>query len=164
LSKVPPKFSNTLLEHQNWNEISTLIRLALVVGSQSTQPGHNYVYVPEIVHLVSLVAGEGPTLVRKSVYGIIMNLLQSLYISCPDDSTEPKLMQLINDCTLPENLKLFGLQRETPTSEYTNLDPLNDKDTLDINERLIELLIRILTVSAGSPGQLITIRVLSRPD
>jgi neurofibromin 1 len=164
LSKVPPKFSNTLIEHQNWNEISTLIRLALVVGSQSTQPGNNYVYVPEIVHLVSLVAGEGPTLVRKSVYGIIMNLLQSLYIARPDDSTEPKLMQLINDCTLPENLKLFGLQRETPTSEYTNLDPLNDKDSLDINEDLVKLLIRILTDSAGSPGQLITIYDVQPPD
>jgi len=153
LSKVPPKFSNTLLEHQNWNEISTLIRLALVVGSQSTQAGNNYIYVPEIVHLVSLVAGEGPTLVRKSVYGIIINLLQSLYISRPDDSTEPKLMQLINDYTLPENLKLFGLQRETPTSEYTNLDPLNDKESLDVNENLVQQLIRLLTVAAGSPGQ-----------
>ena len=153
MSKVPPKFSNTLLEHQNWNEISTLIRLALIVGSQSTQAGNNYIYVPEIVHLVSLVAGEGPTLVRKSVYGIIINLLQSLYISRPDDSTEPELMQLINDYTLPENLKLFGLQRETPTSEYTNLDPLNDKESLDINENLVQLLIRLLTVAAGSPGR-----------
>jgi len=93
-----------------------------------------------------------------------MNLLQSLYISRPDDSTEAKLMELINDCTLPENLKLFGLQRETPTSEYTNLDPLNDKESLDVNEGLVQLLIRILTVSAGSPGQLITMHVLQFPD
>jgi len=144
LSKVPPKFSNTLLEHQNWNEISTLIRLALVVGSQAPQPGQSYLYVPEIVHLISLVAGEGPPLVRKSVYGIVINLLQSLYIARPDDSTEPELAQLINDCTLPETLKMFGLQRESPASEYTNLDPLNDKDCLDTHERLVQLLIRIL--------------------
>ncbi|KDR84288.1 hypothetical protein GALMADRAFT_87191 [Galerina marginata CBS 339.88] len=154
LSKVSPKASNTLMEHQNWNEISTLIRLTLVVGSQSTQPGTNYLYVPEVVHLVSLIAGEGPTLVRKSVYGIIINLLQSLYIGRQDDTTESALMQLINDCTLPESLKLFGLRRETPTSEYTNLDPFNEKDTLDTYERLVQLLLRILDVSAGSPGLL----------
>lgn len=111
------------------------------------------------MHLVSLVAGEGPALVRKSVYGIIMNLLQSLYISRPDDSTEPELMQLINDCTLPENLKSFGLQRGTPTSEYTNLEPADDKESLDINERLVQLLVRLLTVAAGSPGQFIPIHL-----
>lgn len=152
MSKVPPKFSNTLLEHQNWNEISTLIRLALVVGSQSTQPGQNYIFVPEIVHLVALVAAEGRALVRKSVYGVVVNLLQSLYVARPDDSTEAELAQLINDCTTPDTLKMFGLQRETLTSEYTNLDPVNDKDSLDTHERLVQFLIRILNVSAGSTG------------
>lgn len=142
------------MEYSNWNEISTLIRLALVVGSQSTQAGQNYLYVPEIMHLVSLTAGEGPSLVRKSVYGIVVNLLQSLYMSRPDDTTESGLMELINDCTLPEVLKLFGLQRETPTSEYVNLDPVGDKEALDTQERLVQLLIRIMNVSSGSTGEL----------
>ncbi|CAA7259350.1 unnamed protein product [Cyclocybe aegerita] len=154
LSKMPPKISNTLLEHPNWNEVSTLIRLSLVISSQSTQSGHNYLYVPEIVHLVSLTAAEGPSLVRKSVYGIIMNLLQSLYIARPDDSTEPGLIQLTNDCTSAETLRLFGLRRETPTSEYTNIDPVNEKDCLDAQEQLAQLLIRILNVSAGTIGLL----------
>ncbi|KAF9527976.1 hypothetical protein CPB83DRAFT_363170 [Crepidotus variabilis] len=154
LSKVPPKFTNTLVEHQNWNEISTLIRLTLVVGSQSTQPGQSYLYVPEVVHLVSLVVGEGPALVRKSVYGIVMNLLQSLYLARPDDSTEADLKELIDDCTLPETLKLFGLRRETPTSEYTCYDLSSDKNFLDSHEQLVQLLIRILDVSSGTQGLL----------
>ncbi|PPR04649.1 hypothetical protein CVT24_011867 [Panaeolus cyanescens] len=154
LSKVSVKLSNTLMEYTNWNEISTLIRLALVVGSQSTQAGQNYLYVPEIMHLVSLTAGEGPSLVRKSVYGIVVNLLQSLYMSRPDDTTESGLMELITECTLPEVLKLFGLQRETPTSEYVNLDPLGDKETLDTQEKLVQFLIRIMNVSSGSTGLL----------
>jgi hypothetical protein len=149
---VSAKPSNTLPEHQNWNEISTLIRLALVVGSQSTHAGQSYLYVPEIIHLVSLVAGDGPSLVRKSVYGIIMNLLQSLYTSRPDDSTEPELMRLINDCTLPENLQLFGLRRETPTAEYSNVELCGEKASLDAHEKLTQLLLRIMTVTAGSKG------------
>ncbi|KAF8806096.1 hypothetical protein BYT27DRAFT_7141632 [Phlegmacium glaucopus] len=154
LSKVSAKPSNTLPEHQNWNEISTLIRLALVVGSQSTHSGQCYLYVPEIIHLVLLVAGDGPSLVRKSVYGIIMNLLQSLYISRPDDRIEPELMRLINDCTLPENLELFGLRRETPTAEYSNIEFNSEKASLDAQEELTRLLLRIMTVTAGSPGLL----------
>ena len=57
-----------------------------IVGSQSTQPGQSYTLVPEVVHLVSLVVGEGPILVRKSAYGTIINLLPSLYLSWPEDS------------------------------------------------------------------------------
>jgi hypothetical protein len=129
-----------------------LIRLALVVGSQSTHSGQSYLYVPEIIHLVSLVAGEGHSVVRKSVYGIIMNLLQSLYLSRPDDRTEPELMRLINDCSQPENLRLFGLRREYLSAEYSNTELGNEKATLDTQEELTQLLLRIMTVSAGSTG------------
>lgn len=82
-----------------------------------------------------------------------MNLLQSLYISRTEDAPASELLQLITDCTLPENIKLFGLLRETPTSEYTTLDPVNDKERLDIQERLTHLLVRIMEVTAGSKGK-----------
>lgn len=81
-----------------------------------------------------------------------MNLLQSLFIARPDDSTEPGLMLLINDCTLPETLRLFGLKRETSTSEYTIVDQSNDRDALENSEKLVALLIRILSDPAGSIG------------
>ena len=150
MSKLPTNPTNTLPEHENWNEISTLIRLALVVGSQSTQFEQSYLYVAEIIHLVSLVAGEGHLSVRKSVYGMIINLLQSLYISRPDDRTEPEIMRLINDCTLPENLQLFGLRRETPIAEYSTVESSGDKVFLDRQEKLVQLLLRIMTVTAGN--------------
>lgn len=151
LSKVPPKFTDTLIEHPNWNEISTLIRMTHIVGSQSTHPGQSYTFVPEVVHLVSLVAGEGPTLVRKSAYGTIINLLQCLYTARPEDG-ESEIRQLINDFSLPENLKVFGLQRETLTSDYVSLGSLDEKNALDTQERLVRLLIRVINVSAGSEG------------
>ncbi|TFK43927.1 hypothetical protein BDQ12DRAFT_702865 [Crucibulum laeve] len=152
LSKQAPEVTNTLTDHPNWNEISSLIRLALVVGSHSRQPSNHQLFVPEIAHLVTLVAGEGPTLVRKSVYGIVMNLLQSLYITRTEETPNPELRQLIDECTTPETLKLFGLLRETPTSEYVNLDPANDKEALDIQERLSQLLIRIMDSTSGTRG------------
>ena len=65
---------------------------------------------------------------------------------------EPELMQLINDCAMPENLRLFGLRRETPTAEYSNMELNSEKASLDTQEKLMKLLLRIMTVSAGSPG------------
>lgn len=143
--------SNSLTDHPNWNEISTLIRLALVAGHSSAHTSSNQLYVPEIIHLVTIVAGFGPALVRKSVYGIIMNLLQSLYVSNTEGS-RTDLLQLITECTHPATLYLFGLRRETPTSEYTSVDPANDKDALDTQERLIDFLVRILETTSGSNG------------
>ena len=81
---------------------------------------------------------------------MVINLLQSLYISRLDDSTEPEIMRLVNDCTLPENLQLFGLRRDTPTAEYSNLEASGEKALLDRHEKLAQFLLRIVTVTAGS--------------
>ena len=81
-----------------------------------------------------------------------MNLLQSLYISRPDDRTEPELMRLINDCTLPENIRLFGLRREPSTAGYSNVEMSSEKAALDRQEKLVQLLLRIMIVAAGSTG------------
>ena len=114
------------------------------ISTLSTQPGQSHALVPEVIHLVSPVAGEGLILVRKSAYGTVINLLQSLYIARPGDSESEIKQRVINGSTLPENLKLFGLQRETPTSGYTNLDSVDEKNALDARERLVQLLIRVL--------------------
>lgn len=83
-----------------------------------------------------------------------MNLLQSLHVSRTDESMGPDLLNLIDDFTKPETLRLFGLRRETPTSEYTNFDAINDKEYLDNQELLSEFLVRILEVTSGSKGKL----------
>ena len=57
LSKVPPQSANSLEDQRNWTEALELIRLSLTVGPQTTGTGVSYVYVPEVLHLVSVVAG-----------------------------------------------------------------------------------------------------------
>jgi hypothetical protein len=146
------KPSRTLADNIHWNEIATLTRLVLVAGSPSKQLSHHQFYLPEFVHLVALLAGTGQTLVRKSVYGIVMNLLQSLYVSCTDDPSAPELLLLINECSRADTVRLFGLCRTTATSEYTNLDPSNEKLHIDRQESLTRLLVRILEVTAGTRG------------
>ena len=147
--------TNTLVEHQNWHEISTLIRLVYVVGCQCSDVAQIWENIPELIHLVSLVAAEGPTLVRKSVYGIIINLLQTLYLCRNEDNrteAKPEILQLINDCTLPENLQLFGLRRETSLAEYSSVDLTDEKASLDSLEKLMQLLLRVMHVTAESIG------------
>lgn len=147
---------NTLLERPNWNEIATLIRLALIAGPSVEHATSNQLYVPEIIHLVTIVSGVGPSLIRKSVYGIILNLLQSLHASRTDELIGPELLNLITDSTKAETLRLFGLRRETPTCEYTNCDVMNDKEYLDNQELLTDFLVRVLEVTSGSKGKFVS--------
>lgn len=106
-----------------------------------------------MAHVVTLVAGLGATIVRKSVYGIMINLLQALYAAKAEESSASnELLQLIEEFTTPHVVALFGLTRPTPTSEYASLDPPNDKINIDNQEALAQLISRTLEVAAGSRG------------
>ncbi|CAK5277391.1 unnamed protein product [Mycena citricolor] len=150
----------TLLEYPNWPEISTLIRLSHVAGYQVTSAGstnsrhHNLLYVPEILHLVTLTASAGPALVRKSVYGTVIKLLQVIHAGRTEESPSPGLTHLIEEFEDNETLRLFGLTRMSPTSEYIVVDVATDVQKVDNQEKLTVLLVKILDVAAGSRGLL----------
>lgn len=150
--KASPTLGRGFTENASWGEVSTLLRLVLLAGAQLKEPGQNQLYVPEVVHVVSLVAALGNIVVRKSVYGIMMNLLQCLYVTRKEEGPAPELLQFMSECCEEETFKLFGLLRTTPTSEYTIYDPQSDKATIDGQERLTELLARMLEITSGTPG------------
>lgn len=146
----------SLHDHPYWNEISALVRLVLVAGYQHSPPIHNQVNVPEIIHLCFLLAGTGPALVRKSVYGIVLNLLQGLYLARLEEGPVPMIKQLMEDMEHRDTLQLFGLARTAPTSEYSSFDFPTDKERLDAQEKLVEIMIRVLECGAPSVGQYLT--------
>lgn len=138
-----------------WVEIATLTRLAFSVGNHSRQANYTQLYLPEIVHFAALVAGIGPTIVRKSVYGMVFNFIQSMYFSRTDGDDAAEILSLLEEFTQPQCLQLFGLARTSSTSEYSELDPVGDKMYLETQENLAELLVRVLEITAGSQGVLI---------
>lgn len=155
ITKTSSKAVHTLEENTFWNEAACLTRLALVVGAPAKQAVHNQFYVPEIVHLVSLMAAGGQTLVRTSVYGIVVNLLQALYMACGEDAAAcSQIRLLLDECTQTESLELFGLTRANPSSEYSVSDPNSDKAFLERYERLAQLLVRVVEAGATSKGLL----------
>ncbi|KAG0709913.1 hypothetical protein DFH29DRAFT_1012634 [Suillus ampliporus] len=154
LGKTSLKPSKTLPENVHWNEIATLTRFALVASNHSKQAAYDQLYIPDILHIVTLIAGTGQTLVRKSLYGVIMNFLQSVYLARAEDPSAPGLRCLIDELIKVENLTLFGLTRQSSTSEYFNYDPPNDKTMIDSQEALTRLLVRVMEVTSGSRGLL----------
>ncbi|KZT29450.1 hypothetical protein NEOLEDRAFT_1128208 [Neolentinus lepideus HHB14362 ss-1] len=155
ITKTSSKAVHNLEENTFWNEAACLTRLVLVVGAPTKQAVHNQFYVPEIVHLVSLMAAGGQTLIRTSVYGIVVNLLQALYIACGEDAAAcAQIRSLLDECTQTESLELFGLTRANSSSEYSTLEPSGEKVFLERYERLAQLLVRVVEAGATSKSLL----------
>jgi hypothetical protein len=149
------KPTKTLAENIHWPEIAVLTRLALVPCSHGRQIANLHLYVPEIIHVVTLIVATGETSVRTSVYAVVFSMLQSTDVSGDeDDARSATIRSLLEELAEPETLRLFGLVRETPSSEYVNFDVPNDANHIDAEESMARLLIRVLEAMAGTPGEL----------
>jgi hypothetical protein len=137
-----------------WNEVAAIARLALYSGYNSRTLAHNQLFVSETAHLITLLAGSGPVLMRTTVHGMAINLLQSLYVSKVDDPTVgPKLKQLLEEAHEPAVLALFGLISAGPIREYSLMD--STLDTLSVNalEELALYLNKVLILGAQSSSE-----------
>ncbi|EIN11059.1 hypothetical protein PUNSTDRAFT_51619 [Punctularia strigosozonata HHB-11173 SS5] len=154
LGKTSTKPTKTLDENAHWPEIAVLTRLALVPGSHGKQMGHLQLYVAEIIHIVTLIAATGETSVRKVIYAVVINMLQFTDVSNTEDESRSVIRSLLEELAQPETLNLFGLTRDTPSSEYISFDAATDTGRIDAQENLSRLLIRVLDAIAGSQGVL----------
>jgi hypothetical protein len=154
LGKTSHQPSRSLADNVYWNELACLIRLALVTAYLPRHATHNQIFIPEGAHLVSIAAGTGQLLVRTSVYGMVVNQLHSVYLArsaVSDGSGAPEIQMLLDELANMETLRLFGLVRPTPTSDYAVYDHPNDRQYLDSLEKLSALLVRVMETVAGSP-------------
>lgn len=152
LGKTNHQSVKTLGDNNHWNELACLIRLTLMASYLPRTASHSQIFVPEIAHIVSLVAGTGQLLVRTSVYGMVINQLHSTYLArsaSGDSSGAPEIQALLDEFASPDILKLFGLIRPTPTSDYAVYDPINDRQYLEVLESLSLLLERLMRALAG---------------
>lgn len=153
IGKTTLRPTPTLVENPHWNEIAALTRLALVSTSQCKQAAQVQLFVPEIVHLVTLISSTGTVGIRLSVHGIVMNMLQTLTVGRSGETTSPEIRVLLDECASPETLRLFGLVQSIATGEYSNFEPANERVFIGYQESLTQLLARILEGIAGSRGE-----------
>lgn len=103
----------------SWKEIATLVRMNMVLSF--TNRVEALLYLPELLHVILLLAGNGTDATRHAIYGSAINLVHSL---CTEDQREArkpeeatprsaeavaKLRALLERLAEPEALKLFGL-------------------------------------------------------
>ena len=166
LGKASVKPTGTLAENPHWNEIASLSRLALVASQQSKQPNVAQFYTPELIHIITLIAATGEVVVRATVWGLVMDFLQSLWLSRSSDAIAgPEIRLLHEDGSHLEQLKHFGLSRAPWTNELIAYDPVTDTEVLDCQEGLTRFLTRVMEAAAQTKGGLpIAITIIVTPS
>ncbi|KAF8592239.1 hypothetical protein K439DRAFT_1626245 [Ramaria rubella] len=155
LAKASGKGTRSLSQSPSWSEISALARLALVAGYSSRLAVQTQLFVPEIAHLVTMLCATGALPVKTTVYGIAMNLIQSLHITRSEEERPAmELKRLLDQASHHDMLKKFGLVRAHPSSEYTSVEFPPDQISISALENITLLLIQTLTHGAQSNGLL----------
>lgn len=142
-----------MTENGAWNEVAAITRLALYAGYNTKIPVHNQLFVPETVHLITLLAATGPTLMRSTVHGMAVNLIQSLYVSRADDPiAAPRLRQLLEEAQSSAVLLMFGLVPNGPIGDHSIAEGSQDMVTVDTLEALAKFLLRVISAGAQTNG------------
>ncbi|CBQ70693.1 related to Neurofibromin [Sporisorium reilianum SRZ2] len=114
----------------SWKEIATLVRMNMVLSF--TNRVETLLYLPELLHVILLLAGNGVDATRQSIYGSAINLVHSLCTEDPREARKPeeamprsaeavaKLRVLLEQLAEPESLKLFGLPTAASQGSSTN--------------------------------------------
>ncbi|ORY04201.1 hypothetical protein K493DRAFT_311429 [Basidiobolus meristosporus CBS 931.73] len=110
ISSTSNKPMRTLTDHSSWVEIAVLIRFNLMLSFNNRL--HVQHYLPELFHIVSMLVSIGPPIIRSSIHGLVVNIVQSLCTSLPlEEANLKKLNHLLGEFSEPKFRLLFGLNR-----------------------------------------------------
>lgn len=156
LQKTSFKPTRSLTDHWTWNEIAILIRFVLMLSFNNRGPVKSY--VPEIFHIVSLVVGVGPTIIRASVHGLVVNIIQSLCTTMPiQEANVKKLQLLLSEISDTKYRLLFGLFKPHANAFTITPETLTDAAEpipLHALETIVNNLLEVIVYSAPSAGKI----------
>ncbi|CAO3597273.1 unnamed protein product [Absidia cylindrospora] len=151
IRKTTYKPTQSLMDHPFWLDIAIMTRFILMVSFDNSGPMKNY--VPDILHMVTLLIGVGPTLIRTTIHGIIVNLIQSLCISSKlSVDSRRQLQQFMGEAGEKRTQLMFGLVKPYANAFTINPDTLTDPLTevfdLSTLQTIITGLLQILEIGA----------------
>ncbi|QRV73161.1 GTPase-activating protein [Ceratobasidium sp. AG-Ba] len=149
--KISPPTSPT--DDVAWNEVAAITRLVYMVLQNNRPPVQILIYVPEIFYLITVLSTAGPILLRKTVYGILVNVVQAFLTNKnTNDETKENLRKLLNQTLDPEFQTVLGITRPDSKSEFVLVDHPSDSVAMVKLEELTGFLLEIVSLGASSVG------------
>nr|XP_031861450.1 uncharacterized protein CI109_003054 [Kwoniella shandongensis]KAA5528522.1 hypothetical protein CI109_003054 [Kwoniella shandongensis] len=118
-----------LTENARWSEICSLARVTLTLGFNPSSSLDTQLFLPEILHIITLLLGTGPILMRQTIYGLLVNVLQSLAANPSSGDMDGATLQLmLKKAQQPHIMAAFGLAQGRGSIEMSTLPNKNEMD------------------------------------
>ncbi|KIR99934.1 neurofibromin 1 [Cryptococcus deuterogattii 2001/935-1] len=145
--------SNHLTENANWNEVCALARITLALGFNPTTALDAQLFLPEIFHVVTLLLGAGPVIMRQTVYGLLVGIIHSLAFNATVGEMDGEaLAVLLRRVQEPEMMASFGVTLGQGDLELSGLPKKDETDvhSLDHVKEVSKFLGEVLVAGAVS--------------
>ena len=136
-----------LSENTVWGEVCVLLRLCLSISFDSGV--QSQLYLPEIFHLVTMLANTGSPEIRMMVHRLVVNTIHAMCTTFPLDETKlARLKVLLHSLSDSRNDTLFNMSARDGVSISSTQDA--SIPILVATESLAVLLSEVSTVAALS--------------
>ncbi|RIB13611.1 hypothetical protein C2G38_1974674 [Gigaspora rosea] len=151
IARTSLKSTRTLTENPVWPEIAVLVRFNLMLSFNNRNV---HMFLPELFYIISILVATGPPLIRASIHGLIVNLVQSLCTSMPlNEANVKKLNLLLTELSEPNFRYFFGLNNVSGNAFVISQESANDMpDTMPLAslEKIVQALLEVMIYGAGS--------------
>ena len=147
LNRTSLRPTRHLPENTVWGEICVLLRLCLSTSFDSGVQSH--LYLPELFHLVTMLANTGSTEIRLMVHRLLINTVHAMCTTFQlEEGKLARLKQLLLSLSEPRNESLFNI----PSRDGVPLSTIQDAGVpaLNATESLAVLLAEISMIAAPS--------------
>jgi neurofibromin 1 len=130
-----------------WGEICVLLRLCVSTSFDSS--AQSQLYLPELFHLVTMLANTGSTEIRLMVHRLLVNTIHAMCTTFPLEEIKlSRLKALLLSLSEPRNDSLFNI----PSRDGVSVSSVQDLGVpaLNATESLAVLLSEASTVAAPS--------------
>jgi neurofibromin 1 len=154
LALTHAKPSISLPKSQAWSDICALARLNLKLAFDpaTEDPLATQLFLPELLHVITILLGNGTLLVRQTLYGLITNTLQSLANASPTGEMDtPGLRNLLTELRSLQLMTAFGLKEVSGQTELI----VEDEKEVQTGHVLVvaNFCTEILSAAAVSTGE-----------
>jgi neurofibromin 1 len=152
------KPSITLWQNPAWIEICALTRINMLLSFQPSDSLGTRLYLPELIHIITLLVGSGSVIMRTMLYKLSVNMLQSLASSrATEDMDGTFLRQALERAQSEEVTRCFGLVKVGNVLEGFDDGPSEHGEVnaalLDRVEHIAGFLGDVLAAAAPSTGK-----------
>jgi neurofibromin 1 len=147
LNRTSLRPTRHLPDNTVWGEICVLLRLCLSTSFDSGV--QSQLYLPELFHLVTMLANTGSTEIRLMVHRLLINTIHAMCTTFPlEDIKLSRLKALLLSLSEPRNDSMFNI----PSRDGISASSIQDLGipALNATESLAVLLAEVSTVAAPS--------------